>query len=359
MGESKKLINTLFKYGICCSYDEHIPFKKSAAIAAAEKIKLAGIADASNGLVQGIVDNFDADISSPNGKQSTHSLAILLTQYSCNTTENENQENRSRIKRLRRNSTDVPYDVKVSKYQGSKQPMMQETCNEKPVPLLKMLCEQAISERRASEFNYSFMKEIITKDGCPEYNGYSTKDARESGQYLKPKTKAVYLPLIDLKPSDPDTMLTAMEKVQELTNQTGQPFTVLTCDQQLYRIAVQVKWNESDRFRNMYLRLGGMHALMSFVGSIGTLMKESGLEDILSQVFGGVPKMLTGKKFPQNVRALRILAEETLRVLFENHDFESVDDLTNALKQISSESRTSKLWVDVIIRPVFFNDGIY
>ena len=103
----------------------------------------------------------------------------------------------------------------------------------------------------------------------------------------------------------------------------------------------------------MYLRLGGMHALMSFVGSIGTLMKESGLEDILFQVFGGVPKMLTGKKFPQNVRALRILAEETLRVPFENHDFESVDDLTNALKQISSESKTSKLWVDVIIRPVF------
>ena len=34
----------------------------------------------------------------------------------------------------------------------------------------------------------------------------------------------------------------------------------------------------------MYLRLGGMHALMSLVGSIGTLMKESGLEDILSQV---------------------------------------------------------------------------
>ena len=45
-------------------------------------------------------------------------------------------------------------------------------------------------------------------------------------------------------------------------------------------------------------------------------------------------------------------------MLFENHDFESVGDLTNALKQISSESRTSKLLVDVVIRPVFFNDGI-
>lgn len=60
-----------------------------------------------------------------------------------------------------------------------------------------------------------------------------------------------------------------------------------------------------------------MHCLMSFVGSIGSLMAESGLAEIMSAVFGGVPKMLSGKKFPQNVRALRIVAEEVLRHIFE------------------------------------------
>ena len=49
---------------------------------------------------------------------------------------------------------------------------------------------------------------------------------------------------------------------------------------------------------------------MSFVSSVGTLMAESGLENVLSEVFGGVTKMLSGKKYPQNVRALRMLAEE-------------------------------------------------
>ena len=47
------------------------------------------------------------------------------------------------------------------------------------------------------------------------------------------------------------------------------------------------------RFKDMYLRLGGMHALMSFAGAVGSLMAESGLSDILSEVFGGVPKMLS------------------------------------------------------------------
>jgi len=44
--------------------------------------------------------------------------------------------------------------------------------------------------------------------------------------------------------------------------------------------------------------------LMSFVDAIGTLMAETGLSEILKSVFGGVEKMLTGKKFPMNMRAL-------------------------------------------------------
>ena len=102
----------------------------------------------------------------------------------------------------------------------------------------------------------------------------------------------------------------------------------------------------------MYLRLGGMHALMSFAGAVGSLMAESGLSYILSEVFGGVPKMLSAKKFPQNVRALRLMAEEVVRGLFTDHHFENTEDLMKALDQIASESRTVKLWVKILVKPV-------
>ena len=55
-----------------------------------------------------------------------------------------------------------------------------------------------------------------------------------------------------------------------------------------------------------------MHFLMDIVSCIGTLMADSGLKDILCQTFGSVEKMLVGKKYPQNVRALRLLSEELL-----------------------------------------------
>ena len=55
-----------------------------------------------------------------------------------------------------------------------------------------------------------------------------------------------------------------------------------------------------------------MHLFMSFVGCCGTLLAGSGLSEVLPVAFAVVKKMLSGKKFPQNVRALRMVAEEIL-----------------------------------------------
>ena len=54
--------------------------QKSAVHATARIQELMGIRPGSEGLVQSVADNFDANISSQNGLQSTHALAILLTQ---------------------------------------------------------------------------------------------------------------------------------------------------------------------------------------------------------------------------------------------------------------------------------------
>ena len=101
--------------------------------------------------------------------------------------------------------------------------------------------------------------------------------------------------------------------------------------------------------------LTGFHiiSLMSFVGCIGTLMAESGLADIMSAVFGGVQKMLTGKKIPQNVRAIRMVAEEILRGLLEGTTIACKDDLMKLLEELANRSKTTKLWVEVLIKPVF------
>ena len=64
MGESKKRINSMYSYGVCSSYTEYRCFKKSAAKAAVADLKMSGISNAADGLVQAIADKFDADTSS-------------------------------------------------------------------------------------------------------------------------------------------------------------------------------------------------------------------------------------------------------------------------------------------------------
>ena len=83
----KALIQDFFHFGVSCSYEEVLRYKDSAAAAAVRDVNLMGISTERNRLIQVVSDNFDADISSQNGKLSTHSLAILLTQREYNPSE--------------------------------------------------------------------------------------------------------------------------------------------------------------------------------------------------------------------------------------------------------------------------------
>ena len=146
--------------------------------------------------------------------------------------------------------------------------------------------------------------------------------------------------------------MTAAVKTMQLTEQTGQEYTLMTCDQQLYKILVDIKWAFPEKFKNLIPRLGGMHFLMSFIGCYDTLMTNSGQSELLRAAFGSVDKMLLGKNFPQNFRALRLVVEELLRGSIE--DMIKMGDLTLFLDNISEQSPTSKLWVDNLIRPVLY-----
>ena len=87
--ESKELVKTMNDFGVTCTYDELLRFKKSVAVAAAKSTELTAISKVEDGLVQVVVDNFDADIASQNGKLSTHSLAVLLAQPDANSQQQE------------------------------------------------------------------------------------------------------------------------------------------------------------------------------------------------------------------------------------------------------------------------------
>lgn len=272
--DSKEVVKTMNDFGVTCTYDELLRFKKSAAVAAAKNVELTSISKAEEGMIQFIADNFDADISSQNGKLSTHSLAVLMTQPDVKIHHQEQS-----IQRLKKTemSQHIEYELDIVRYNGPKKPNFPSQFVKREIPTLRLLAHKAIAQRRANETDFAFLTDVVKFDDCPEFNGYNTRLCREQGQFPQPKTKAVYLPLIDMPPADPDTIMTAMKKAQQLTEESGQTFTLFTADQQLYRIVVEVQWAYPNMFPYLIPRLGGMHLLMSFVEAVESLMTESGL----------------------------------------------------------------------------------
>ena len=124
--------------------------------------------------------------------------------------------------------------------------------------------------------DFEFLKDVISSKNIPEFNGYNTKLYRLSGLSVSPRNKAVYMPLLDIPLADRSTMMTSLIEANRLTSEAGQEFTIFTCDQQLYRVSLQVIWAYPEQFSNVVLRLGGMHMFMRFVCAVGCLMGNVG-----------------------------------------------------------------------------------
>ena len=69
-------------------------------------------------------------------------------------------------------------------------------------------------------------------------------------------------------------------------------------------------------------------------------MSNIGLEEILKKTFAGVEKMLTGKKYPMNLRALQMFVEQLLRNKVAS--FSQYSELEMFLETVSGNSLTTK-----------------
>jgi len=107
--------------------------------------------------------------------------------------------------------------------------------------------------------------------------------------------------ILDLNPSDDDCIYSTLVFVASQAKARNIPTPNITFDQPLYIKAVDIAL-KSDL--NIVVRLGGFHTLMSFLGSIGHLMKASGLEEVLGLFFGPntVEQVLSGTAYARAVR---------------------------------------------------------
>ena len=198
-----------------------------------------------------------------------------MTQMCPNT---EDGQEYTSIRRLKKENVkdSTPSGVPISNHHGPQKPEMPEEVLEKCVLPLKVLIQQRILLQRSNFHDFKFLRGVATKPSTPEFGGFNTKLTRMEGQGLKLRTKAMYTTLIDMTPSDPTTMTSAMLEAKRLTKKeswSSNNFiycrsSTLLCGSQ-FTVAYPELFDE-----DFILRLGGMHFVMSYVGAVEVLMAE-------------------------------------------------------------------------------------
>ena len=131
------------------------------------------------------------------------------------------------------------------------------------------------------------------------------------------KYQISFLANTDLNPSDENCIHSTLLYICDQTNKLRGEVPYVTFDQPLWQQSVGIIAEVSLR---IVCRLGGFHIIISFLGSIGNLMKGSGIEDLFIEVHAEntVNHTVSGKAFSRPLRAHFLTEVVLVTLLLEN-----------------------------------------
>ena len=301
------MINHLHRLGLCISYDEVVRYKGSA-IEHGENTPV----EKSEAFVQWVAANVDHNIVTLTGQGTFHGMGMISIKSSVNATA----PSVPRIKQRRKTSDFIENkDIKVKQFLGSSQKGLS---NLKFDQILNLTCKHVST--RVSEINHDlvwhagwFSRSLSTHR--PNWNGFMQKPTNKNSNSKVNKASISFLPIIDLNPSDENCIFSTLSFIIEQAKQMNIEVPCVTFDQPLWLKAIGII---EDARLPIVCRLGGFHTLMSFLRSIGNMIKGSWRE-LFAEVYAenSVVHMLSGKAISRALRA-HFLAESSLTTMLIN-----------------------------------------
>ena len=122
------------------------------------------------------------------------------------------------------------------------------------------------------------------------------------------KTSIIFKPIIDMPPTDIQCVYSTLKVIQVISAKYNRT-PVCTFHQALWWKALQVINAPHSDMSNIVIRLGGFHTLMSFLGSVGYIMANSGLDAVLQIPYttNTVPHLMSGKAVNRALRGHQIV----------------------------------------------------
>ncbi|XP_045475385.1 uncharacterized protein LOC123686399 isoform X2 [Harmonia axyridis] len=289
---SRLIVDLLSKLGVCASY-YHIQLHEACTVINPPALKI----NSDKPFAQFVFDNTDHNAKTLDGKETFHCLGGIVAYTPESSISFE--ENIVKFKKMPK-----PQEL-VSKHVIPQLPY--GSFNTKALQSLEFIAIKNIPVRKSPVISTYYSAYLWAKffevKNVPSWKGYM--EVLSSGiPYTM--SQIVCLPFINGPPSNLTTLNSSLHYAAAETRKLNRQTCFVTYDQPLYAKALSiVQESNSEELKNVVVRLGGFHLLMSYLGAIGYIMSESGIEDLWTTVYAGdsVKKMLTGHAYARALRA--------------------------------------------------------
>jgi len=305
------LVDILSSLGVCVSYKEALLYEASSLFHPQPLVS----PPQDGCFVQYVCDNADHNIGTLDGLNTFHSMGMIkiISPYDkINDSQQMVRLSKIPTKSEMANVSRIPLKLYDNRgVQGLK-----------TITIKKLDFDQikVTSMLRNSDVLWLYAKWHV--DDVPGWSGFMEILTREM---THTKSRILFLPFINHSPSNYNTIFTTLKYIINDGNKDGHTTCVVTLDQPLYLKTREIiaTLTGDPKFSNVFVRLGGFHLLMSYLGSIGYIMADSGLKEIMSVIFApnSVDKILLGHAYSRAVRAHTLIQITLSQIIFKEISF--------------------------------------
>lgn len=320
---SRLIVDLLSKLGVCDSY-YHIQLHEACTVMNLPVLKF----NSDKPFVQFVFDNTDHNAKTLDGKETFHCLggiAVYTPDWSITF-----EENTVKSKKMPKPQELVSKHIIPLVPHGSFNTKALQTSQYIAIEDISVGNSPAVSTYYSAYLWAKFFK----IENVPSWKGYM--EVLSTGiPYIM--SQIVCLPFINRPPSNLTTLNSSFHFAAAETRKLNRQTCFVTYDQPLYAKALSiVEESNSEELKNVVVRLGGFHLLMSFTGAIGYILSESGIEDLWSTVYAAdsVKKMLTGHAYARALRA-HIMSFTALGIII-CRNLNPSDEFQNSIKNFFS-----------------------
>lgn len=120
-----------------------------------------------------------------------------------------------------------------------------------------------------------------------------------------------YCPVIEASPTELPTVYTVLQRSLDMADQLDQEDVIVVFDQAIYAKALEIMWQNEQRFRRLVIRMGAFHITCAYLAAIGKRFGDAGLSDVLIEsgvvATGSVAGVLEGRHYNRAVRLHKVI----------------------------------------------------